>query len=485
MEVVFVGSEMTPFAKTGGLGDVLGSLPKEIARLGHRVSVFLPKYRKITQEQFALELVLDAVHIPIGSDVETARVYSCLFEDVSIFLVDHAEYFDREELYGTPMGDYPDNDRRFTFFQRAVLEALKRLKIKPDIIHGHDWQTGLIPVYLKTLYQGDPFFKKTKSVFTIHNLAYQGNFPPDSLSLTGLSWNEFRFDRLEFYGKISFLKGGLVYSDVLTTVSERYSKEIQTKEMGAGLDGVLNYRKGDLVGIVNGINSKEWNPETDSEIEANFTARDLRNKGICKAALQKEHHFIQDPSIPLFGFVSRLVDQKGIDILLPVLESIARENWQVVLLGTGEEKYHKHLRELAARYPEYLGLNITFSLRLAKRIYAGSDLFLMPSRFEPCGLGQMISFRFGTVPLVRETGGLADTVSEFNSKTGKGNGFVFSRYDPEALFGAMRRAADLYQDKEVWTKLMKNGMACDFSWEASAREYAALYERVERKPLQV
>lgn len=476
---------MAPFAQTGGLGDILGSLPKEIAKLGHRVSVFIPKYRKITPGRFSLEPVLDAVHIPMSAEVETARVYSCRFEDVSVFFIDHAEYFDREELYGTPMGDYPDNDRRFTFFQRAVLEALKRLKIKPDIIHGHDWQTGLVPVYLKTLYQGDPFFKKTKSVFTIHNLAYQGNFPPDSLSMTGFSWNEFRFDRLEFYGKISFLKGGLVYSDVLTTVSERYAKEIQTKEMGSGLDGVLNQRKNDLVGIVNGIDPKEWNPETDSEIKANFSERDLRNKGICKAALAKEHHLVQDPGVPLFGFIGRFVDQKGLDILIPVLESVARENWHVVLLGMGEEKYHKHLRELAARYPEFLGLNITFNSRLAKQIYAGSDILLMPSRFEPCGLGQMISFRFGTVPLVRETGGLADTVSEFNPKTAKGNGFVFSRYDPDELLQTMRRAAALYQNKEAWTKLMKNGMACDFSWEASAREYVALYGRVERKPLQV
>lgn len=476
---------MAPFAQTGGLGDVLGSLPKEIAKLGHRVSVFLPKYRKITSERFALELVLDSVHIPMGADVETARVYSCRFEDVTVFFVDHAEYFDREELYGTPMGDYPDNDRRFTFFQRAVLEALKRLKIKPDIIHGHDWQTGLISVYLKTLYQGDPFFKKTKSVFTVHNLAYQGNFPPDSMSMTGFSWNEFRFDRLEFYGKISFLKGGLVYSDILTTVSERYAKEIQTKEMGSGLDGVLAQRKGDLVGIVNGIDPKDWDPETDSEIGANYSARDLRNKSLCKAALQKEHRLVQDAAIPVFGFVGRFVDQKGLDILIPVLESVTQENWHVVLLGTGEEKYHKHLRELGARYPAHLGLNITFNPRLAKQIYAGSDIFLLPSHYEPCGLGQMISFRFGTVPLARETGGLADTVSEFNPKTGKGNGFSFSRYSPDELLKTMRRAAGLYQNKEAWTKLMKNGMACDFSWEASAREYVALYERVERKPLQV
>ena len=485
MDVVFVSSEMVPFATTGGLGDVLGSLPKEIAKLGHRVSVFLPKYKRITKKGFTLEPVGEKIHVPLGSEVETASIFSLKFGELKIFFIGHNEYFDRDELYGTPMGDYPDNDRRFTLFQRATVEALKRLKIKPDIVHCHDWQTGLIPVYLKTLYQGDPFFKKTKTLFTIHNLAYQGNFPPDSMPVTGLSWDEFRFERLEFYGKGSFLKGGLVYSDALTTVSERYAEEIQTPGFGCGLEAVLARRKGDLFGIVNGIDPSEWDPEHEKEIPANFTAKDLEGKKLCKQALQKENHLKVDPKIPLFAFIGRLVDQKGLDILAPIVEDMAKENWQLIILGTGAEEYHKALRVLQKRHPEHLGLNITFDDKMAKRIYAGADLFLTPSRYEPCGLGPMFALRLGTVPIVRETGGLVDTVQEFNPKSGHGNGFVFSGYESRDLLETMRRAVSVYQNQKAWTKLIRNGMICDFSWAKSARRYIMLYERAERKSVKI
>ena len=485
MEIVFVASEMVPYASTGGLGDVLGSLPQEIAKLGHRVSIFIPRYKRVAQQGFALEPVEENLHVPLGSEVETASVFFHQFGELNIFLVAHSDFFERDELYGTPMGDYPDNDRRFTFFQRAVIEALKRLKLKPDVIHCHDWQSGLIPVYLKTLYQGDPFFKKTKTVFTIHNLAYQGNFPPDSFPLTGLSWDEFRLERLEFYGKVSFLKGGLIYSDVLTTVSCRYAEEIQTQGFGCGLESVLSRRREDLVGIMNGINPEEWDPERDPVIRAGFSARNLEGKKVCKAELQKENHLKPGSQIPLFGFVGRLAEQKGIDILAPLVEEMARENWQLVILGTGEEEYHKLLRLLHKRHPEHLGLNITFDPKTAKRIYSGADFFLMPSRYEPCGLGPMFSLRFGTIPIVRETGGLVDMIQKFDANTGKGNGFIFSGYKPEDLLEAMRRAVDIYRDEKLWTKLVRNGMACDFSWAQSARQYAAVYERAERKSLQV
>ncbi len=485
MEVVFVASEMVPFATTGGLGDVIGSLPREIAKLGHRVSVFLPKYKKISQRGFALEVIAEEISVPIGSEVETAAIFSCKFNEAKVFFIAHPEYFDRDELYGTPIGDYPDNDRRFTFFQRGVIEGLKRLKIKPDIVHCHDWQTGLIPVYLKTLYQGDPFFKKTKTLFTIHNLAYQGNFPPDSVPITGLSWDEFRLERLEFYSKVSFLKGGLVYSDVLTTVSQRYAEEIQTRGFGCGMEAVLARRKEDLFGIPNGINPSEWEPEKDPELKANFSVRNLEGKKICKEALQKESHLKINSEIPLFAFVGRLVDQKGLDILVPAVEEMAKENWQLIVLGTGEEEYHKMLKILQKRHPEHLGLNITFDDKMAKRIYAGADIFLTPSRYEPCGLGPMFSLRFGTVPIVRETGGLVDTVHEFNPKTGEGNGFIFSGYQTEDLLVVMHRAVEIYRNQKLWTKLVKNGMACDFSWTQSARRYVALYERAEKKPLKV
>jgi len=485
VEVVFVASEMAPLATTGGLGDVLGSLPREIARLGHRVSVFLPKYKKISQKKLTLDLIAENVQIPLGAEVESTNIFSYRSHELNIYLIEHSEYFDRDELYGTPMGDYPDNDRRFTFFDRAVVEGLKKLKIKPDIIHCHDWQTGLIPVYLKTLYQGDPFFKKTKTIFTIHNLAYQGNFPPDSVPVTGLSWDEFKFDRLEFYGKISFMKSGLVYSDVLTTVSERYAKEIQTPGFGCGLEAVLARRKDSLFGIINGINLADWDPEKDPDLEAHFNSKNLKGKKTCKEALQKENHLKVDAETPVFGFVGRLVDQKGLDILAPAVEEMAKQNWQLVLLGTGDEEFHKALRVLHKRHPENLGLNITFDLKMAKRIYSGCDFFLTPSRFEPCGLGPMLSLRFGTIPIVRETGGLADSIREFNPKTGEGNGFIFAGYKTEDLLTAMRRAVEIFKHSKLMAKLIKNGMACDFSWEVSARRYVQLYEKAERKQLQV
>jgi starch synthase len=383
------------------------------------------------------------------------------------------------------MGDYPDNDRRFIFFQRAVIEALKKLNLKPDVLHCHDWQTGLIPAYLKTLYQGDPFFKRTKTFFTIHNPAHQGNFPPDSVSITGLSWEEFRYERLEFYGKISFLKGGLVYSDVLTTVSERYAQEIQTREFGCGMEGALLRRREDLFGILNGIDLNEWNPEKDPDIEANFSAKNLIGKQVCKEALQRENRLKVEPDIPLFGFVSRLAAQKGLDLMTSVIEEVARQKWQLVILGTGDEQYHKVLRILAKRHPDYIGLNITFDPRMAKRIFSGSDMFLMPSRFEPCGLGQMISLRFGTVPVVRETGGLRDTIQEFDPNTGTGNGFTFSKYEADDFFAAIERAVQVFRDRKEWAKLIRNGMGSDFSWKVSARRYVELYERAERKSLNV
>lgn len=485
MNIVFVASEMAPFAKTGGLADVLGVLPEEVVRLGHRVSVFLPLYKKIKRQDFKLSCVIEDYPVPVGSEIENASIFSCQHGQATVYFIEHSGYFERDELYGTPLGDYPDNDQRFTFFQRAVVEGLKRLKQEADVFHCHDWQTGLIPVYLKTLYRGDPFYKKTKTLFTIHNLAYQGNFPPDSLPLTGISWDEFRYQRLEFYGKVSFLKGGLVYSDGLTTVSSRYAEEIQKPEFGCGMDSVLSYRKENLYGIVNGIDPNEWDPSKDPDIEANFSARDFKKKQACKKALQKENRLTPGSDIPVFGFVGRLADQKGLDILSPIVEEMVKEGWQIVLLGTGDDKYHQLLRDLGKHYPKNLGINITFDNKMAKRIYAGCDFFLMPSRYEPCGLGQMIALRFGTVPVVRATGGLVDTVKDFDPLTGKGNGFTFTGYQSKDLLETMRRAVRTYQNTEAWSRLVENGMACDFSWATSARRYVELYERVEKKHVKV
>jgi len=484
VDVVFVASEMYPFAKTGGLADVVGVLPEEIARLGHRVSVFLPFYKKTKRQNFLLETVLEEVPVPVGAEEEVAKVLSCWHGHVNVFFIMHTPFFERDELYGTPLGDYPDNDQRFSFFQRAVIEVLKRTKLKPDIIHCHDWQTGIIPALLKTVYRGDPFFKKTKSVFTIHNLGFQGNFPPDSLPLTGLSWEEFRYQRIEFYGKASFLKAGIAYSDAITTVSKRYSEEIQTKELGCGMESVLAFRKADLHGIINGINPDDWDPKKDTDIPHNFSVKSLKKKNDCKISLQKINQLEIDTTIPLLGFIGELTERKGLDLLLPVIDRIAHEGWQLVVLGTGEDRYHGTLRDLAKKYPKNLGINITYDAKLAKQIFAGCDIILKPSKFEPSGLSQIVALRYGAVPVVRSTGGLSDTIKEFAPVSGEGNGFVFFNYREDEFGKAIKRAVDLFQkDKMAWTKLMTNGMTSDFTWASSAKQYAELYQKIEKKPL--
>lgn len=484
MKIVSVASEMIPFAKTGGLADVAGTLTHEIRALGHEVIAFLPRYKCVDLQKGGFKVVIDRLQVELGGEKESARVYHAVdAKGVQLYFIDHPGFFQRDQLYGTPMSDYPDNDRRFIFYQRAVLETLRALGIAPDIIHCHDWQTGLICSYLKTLYAREPLFKKTKTVFTIHNLAYQGNFPPDSLPLTGLSWDEFKLEKLEFYGKISFMKGGLVYSDAVTTVSERYSREIQTKEFGCGMENVLASRKDSLFGVINGIDYVEWNSETDSDLPQKFSASDMEGKRVCKAALQKENGFKVRPEVPVIGMIARLVDQKGLDILIPAMEDMAGRDLQFVLLGTGDEKYHKILRELAKKHKDRFGIHIVFDSKMAKRIYAGSDLFMMPSYYEPCGLGQMIALRYGTVPLVRATGGLADTIQEFNPKTGKGTGFVFEDYSTEALLQALTRGLKVYQNQENWGVLMQNTLKSDFSWSASARRYVEIYQAVSRGKL--
>ena len=480
MKIVFAASEMTPFVKTGGLADVIGTLPQEIERLGHKVLVFIPRTKGVDPQKRELQVAIDRLDVPLGTEKETGRIYRTVLKSgAEVYLVDHPEFFCREGLYGTGLGDYPDNDRRFIFFQRAVLETLRATGFNPDVIHCHDWQTGLIPTYLKTLYARDPVFEKTKSVFTIHNLAYQGNFPPDSLPATGLDWNQFRLERLEFYGKVSFLKAGLVDADLVTTVSERYAQEIQTKEFGCGMEGVFAKRRDVLFGIINGIDPAEWDPETDSDLTARYSVEKIDRKGINKNALQKEDGLTADPKIPLLGLVARLVEHKGLDILMAGLPLMMEWGVQFVLLGTGDEKYHQLLREAAKKYKGKMAVHILFDPKKAKQIYAGCDLMLLPSYYEPCGLGQMIALRFGTVPVARRTGGLADTVREFNPKTGRGNGFCFDDYKPEALAAAVRRALALYRDPDKWSGLVKNAMACDFSWTASAKKYVRVYEKVK------
>lgn len=482
MKIVFVASEMVPFAKTGGLADVIGALTGEIQALGHEVIAFLPRYRAIDAHKLALKTAVENIEIQIGSEREKGKVMSyTLSNGVKVYFIDHPEYYSREQFYGTAQGDYPDNDRRFIFFQRGVLEGLKALGFKSDIIHCHDWQTGLIPVYLKTLYAGDSFFKGTKSVFTIHNLGYQGNFPPDSLPATGLGWDQFKMERLEFYGKASFLKGGLLDADIVSTVSERYSQEILTKEFGCGLEGVLQKRKDKLFGIINGIDLEEWNPKKDKELFATFSADNFDKKKVNKTELQKENYLKTDAAAPLIGVVTRLVDQKGIDILVPALGPILEMGAQIIILGTGEEKYHHILREFSKKNRGRAAVHILFDAKMAKHIYAGSDMLLMPSYYEPCGLGQMIALRFGTIPVVRATGGLADTISEFDPKHGSGNGFLFQEYSAQALLDSVKRAVEMYKNKSKWEELIRNAMSCDFSWNVSAKKYVRLYESTSKR----
>lgn len=474
---------MSPFAQTGGLGEVVGSLTSAVRGLGHDVSVFVPRYKCVDIQQLELEIVIDYFELIIGNRLEATRIFLKKLPDgVKVYFVEHPDYFMRDELYGTAVGDYQDNDQRFIYFQRAVLKAVEKLKLNPDVIHCHDWQTGLIPVFLKTTEVNYPPFQKVRSIFTIHNLGYQGNYPPDSFPATGLGWEFYKSDFLEFYGKFSFLKGGLVFADEVTTVSERYSKEIQTKEFGCGMEGVLAARKEVVTGIINGIDPKDWDPETDADIEAPYSGANFSKKELSKTALQKENGFKIDKNIPIFGFVARLVDQKGLDILIPLLEQLSKEDIQIVMLGTGEEKYHQILRNFAKKNKRWFAVHIFFEPKMAKRIYAGSDMFLFPSYYEPCGLGQIISLRYGTVPIARATGGLADTIQEFELTTQKGNGFLFEDYSSEALFAAILRASKVFKQEKLWRALIKNAMESDFSWTASAKKYAQLYETVKRRP---
>lgn len=477
---------MSPFAQTGGLGEVISSLSAAIREQGHEVTVFMPRYRCVDIKSLELEIVIDYFEVIIGNTLEATRVFLKTLENgVKVYFIEHPDYFQRDELYGTPVGDYQDNDRRFTYFQRAVLKTIRQLKLTFDVIHCHDWQTGLVPVYIKTIESSYGSFQKARSIFTVHNLAYQGNFPPDSFPSTGLGWEFYKTDLLEFYSKFSFLKGGLVFSDMVTAVSERYSREIQTKEFGCGMAGVIAARKETVTGIMNGIDPKDWDPETDTDIQANYSAVDFSKKKGNKASLQKENGFKMNETVPLIGFVARLTGQKGLEILIPALEKMASMNVQFVLLGTGEEVYHQIFRDFAKRNKKWMNIHIVYDPKMAKRIYAGADMMLFPSYYEPCGLGQIISLRYGAVPIVRATGGLADTIQDFDPASLKGNGFIFEDYTTDALVDSLIRAVAAFKQEKQWKALVKNAMESDFSWAASAKKYVRLYETVKRRPIKV
>jgi starch synthase len=478
VRVLVVTPEAVPFAKTGGLADVAGALPKALMGMGVDVRLVIPKYRVVDEGRFGLRDTGITLRVPISESFKKAGVLiGETPEKVPVYFIKKDPYYDREGLYVTREGDYPDNAERFVFFSRAAVELSKAIGFRADVIHCNDWQTALIPVYLKTLYRNDPFFSDTATVYTVHNLGYQGLFWHFDMHLTGLGWDLFTPDGIEFHGKINLMKGGLVFSDAITTVSKKYGREIQTEEFGHGLEGVIAQRSGDLYGIVNGIDYDEWDPARDPHIAGNFTPDDIKGKALCKAELQRLYSLPVRKDIPLLAMISRLVDQKGFDLIEEAIDRLMAMDLQFVFLGTGERRYEELLEEIGRRYPKKAGVRIAYDTPLAHRIEAGADIFLMPSRYEPCGLNQLYSLRYGTIPVVRATGGLDDTVKNFNSKTGNGNGFKFRDYSVEALLKEVKRAVDIYRGKRVWKGIMQNAMRCDFSWEHSAKGYLKVYRK--------
>ncbi len=474
MRILFVASEGLPFSKTGGLADVVEALPKALVASGHEVAVVLPRYRGTP----AGSLVLSEVAVPMGAAPRLATICGATVQHgVRYFFVDDPEYFDREQLYGTGGRDYPDNAERFAEFSRACIEVAKRVWT-PEVIHCHDWQTALVPVLLRTVHAFDPAARALPVVFTIHNMGYQGLFPKEVIGKIGLPDSLFRPDALEFYDQVNYLKGGLIFSDYLTTVSRKYAEEIRTAEYGCGLEGVVEGRAARLTGILNGVDYAVWSPENDPLIAARYSARELAGKRICKKDLLAQFQLPEETlNKPLVGIVSRFADQKGFDLLAEAAGELLDEDLVLVALGAGEAKYEQMFRELAQRFPAKVGVKIGYDNTLAHKIEAGADIFLMPSRYEPCGLNQIYSLRYGTVPVVRATGGLDDTIEPFNPASGRGTGFKFEEYTGGALLGAVRQALAVFGNAAAWRRLQTSGMAKDFSWRASAAEYARLYEQ--------
>jgi starch synthase len=488
LKILLVAAECTPFAKTGGLADVAGALPKALKALGHDVRVILPFYnRKMDTAKYPARPLPGALDVALGRGDSAHNVTAHLLEsrlpgsEVPVYLVDHHSFFDREELYQTADGDYEDNPLRFSFFCRSVLAACKHLDFKPDLFHCNDWHAALVPAYLKTLYAHDHWFERSATLFTIHNIAYQGVFAKDTLNVTGLPDAAFTSGHMEYYGQFNFMKGGLTYSDLVNTVSPQYSKEIQTSEYGFGLEGVLQARSHELFGILNGIDTADWDPRSDRSLAATYGSDDPERKAENKRALLEQMGLEADPPQPLLGMISRLDSQKGFDLLAEVMDYLMNFDIHFIVLGTGERKYHELFEKVREHYPHKACVNLTFDVPLAHKIMAASDIFLMPSRFEPCGLNQFIALRYGAVPVVRATGGLVDSVKDYDPKTGLGNGFTFHEYASMPFFNAIKRAVETYEDRETWRKLMVRGMEGDYSWGASAQKYVELYEKAIAK----
>ncbi|MBI4963717.1 MAG: glycogen synthase GlgA [Desulfomonile tiedjei] len=479
MRVLMITPEATPFAQTGGLGEVLSALPSELAELGLEVDVVMPKYRGIDADHYDLEKMDAKIEVTLNAKNLSASLWQHRDQRGARYIfLECDEYYDREYLYGTPDADYEDNSERFVFLARAAIEMALARKIHYDVFHSHDWQAALIPVYLRTLYAWEPLLHESSSVMTIHNLGYQGIFWHLDMPLVGVGWEFFTPRHMEFHGKLNFLKSGIVFADEVNTVSPGYRNEILTPEFGFGLEGVLQEKGNQLSGILNGVDYTIWNPATDSLISANYSPDDLSGKADCKADLQRVAGLPQRPEIPLIGVVSRLSSQKGVDIIEAAIPALMANDLQMVLLGTGDARYQTTFSDISRRYPQNMGVFLAYDYGLAHKIFAGADALLVPSRYEPCGINQLYALKYGTVPIVRATGGLTDTVDQFDLQRDSGTGFRFAEPDPKVLTETILSALKVFvQNPKAWKRLMVRGMTTDLSWSRSAGEYLKLYER--------
>jgi starch synthase len=484
LKVLFVAGEVVPFAKTGGLADVMGSLPQAVEDLGNESRIMMPKYGVINDRKFRLHDVLRLKEIPVEinnqTEILSVKVTALPSSKIQTYFLYNEKYFKRNALYTDPetKKDYPDNDERFIFFNRGVLETLKTLGWAPDVIHCNDWMTALIPAFLKTVYKDDPFFKNTKTVYTVHNISYQGDFDKSALTKAGFPEDEFKPDGLEFYNRFNFMKIGLVYSDMITTVSETYAKEISNdEELSCGMKGVLETRKSKIRGILSGIDESVWSPKKDEFLAKPYTKSDVgEGKLENKKTLLEKMGLPYKENVPLIGLIARLVDHKGIDLVIEGFEKMMKFDAQFVVLGSGQKEYEDFFEAAKSKYPEKFSFDSSFSEEIAHLIEGGADMFLMPSRFEPCGMNQMFSLKYGTVPVARSTGGLTDTVKPY--KDGQGNGFMFKKYAAADMLRAIKAAIETYADKKAWNTVVENGMDEDFSWKSSAEKYNELYKQL-------
>jgi starch synthase len=490
LSILFVSSEVLPFAKTGGLADVSGALPQVVREMGHDIRLIMPKYAAVSDRRFKIHDIkrLTDMPIPVGEKTLLGSVKSSFLANiktkVQVYFLSNDDLYNRADLYTDPATKepWPDNDDRFIFFCRGVIQTLLRLGWKPDILHLNDWQSALIATLIKTEYAKEPLFKNTKIVFTVHNAAYQGVFPAESFAKTDLPASLFKADALEHQGMFNMMKAGLVHADAITTVSETYAKEIRTSaEYGYGLEGVFKKKAKNTFGLLNGMDTAIWSPVTDTCITATYSHEDLGPKIENKKALLEQFRMPFSAGTPVIGMVSRLVDQKGFDLIQEKLADICKLDCQLVVLGSGEKKYEDMLQKAAKKYPKRVGVHIGFDEALAHMIEAGSDMFLMPSKYEPCGLNQMYSLAYGTLPIVRATGGLADTVEDLDDKPKTGTGFVFKPYDADAMLATISRAIAAYANKDVWVAAQKRGMVMDFTWNTSAQRYIELYKTLLKK----